>query len=94
MLEIIEHYKTKLITAEEEISNLKRQKFLLEQDNKIKDKRYTALTEDKPEINTFNEEMNLADKLKRNIRELELEKEKNKSYELAIKGLEAKLRAG
>jgi hypothetical protein len=42
----------------------------LEQDNKLKDKRYTAITEDKPEHSTINQEMSMADKLKRNIREL------------------------
>ena len=36
LLEIIEHYKNKVMNAEEEIQNLKRQKHLLEQDTKPK----------------------------------------------------------
>ena len=93
LLQIIDHYKAKLITAEEEITNLKRQKYLLEQDVKVKDKRFTSMQAEKSEANTFTEEMNLSDKLKRNIRELQLEKERSKSFELAIKGLEAKLKS-
>jgi hypothetical protein len=70
MLEIIDHYKVKLLTAEEEVTNLKRQKYLLEQDVKLKDKRFASLQEDKSEGANFNEELSLSDKLKRNIREL------------------------
>lgn len=40
LLEIIDHYKQKLITAEEEIANLKRQKQILEQDSKLKDRKF------------------------------------------------------
>lgn len=87
LLEIIDHYKTKLITAEEEITNLKRQKQILEQDVRLKDKKYDNLQEEKAEGNNAQEEFNLTEKLKRNIRELELEKERGKSLELAIRSL-------
>lgn len=40
LLEIIDHYKAKLITAEEEVTNLKRQKHILEQDIKLKDRKF------------------------------------------------------
>lgn len=40
LLEIIDHYKQKLITAEEEVTNLKRQKLILEQDSKLKDRKF------------------------------------------------------
>ena len=49
LLEIIDHYKAKLITAEEEIVNVKRQKALLEQDVKLKDRKYDALNDNKPQ---------------------------------------------
>lgn len=45
LLEIIDHYKKKLITAEEEITNLKRQKQILEQDSKLKDRKFENLNE-------------------------------------------------
>ena len=76
-----------MLTAEEEITNLKRQKHLLEQDVKLKDKRYTSMQADHSSANNNTEELNLSDKLKRSIRELELEKERSKSFELALKGL-------
>lgn len=40
LLEIIEHYKKKLVTSEEEVINLRRQKQILEQDIRLRDKRY------------------------------------------------------
>jgi hypothetical protein len=40
LLEIIDHYKNKMVTSEEEIANLKRKNHLLEQDLQLKDKKY------------------------------------------------------
>ena len=54
LLEIIDHYKGKLLTADEEITNLKRQKFLLEQDVKVKDKRFTSMQEENSAPSSFN----------------------------------------
>lgn len=39
LLEIIDSYKAKLATAEEEIQNLKRQKQLLDQDGRLKERK-------------------------------------------------------
>jgi hypothetical protein len=51
------------------------------------------LQEDKNDGGDFQEELNLSDKLKRSIRELELEKERAKFLEMAVKSLETKLRS-
>lgn len=51
------------------------------------------MQEDKNNGGDFQEELNLSDKLKRSIRELELEKERAKFLEMAVKSLETKLRS-
>ena len=53
---------------------MRRQKQILEQDLRLKDKRYDNLQEGKAGGNNAQEEFNLTEKFKRNIRELELEK--------------------
>ena len=92
LLEIIDLYKSKLITAEEEVINLKRQKELLEQDVIVRDKKIDNIQGSHDEGSSIKEEFNLVDKLKKNIRELELEKQRNKIMELAVKSLESKLK--
>ena len=93
LLEIIEHYKIKLMNADEEIQNLKRQKHLLEQDTKLKERKADQLLKDLENTSSGKQNTaNLQDQLKTNTKLLQIQKQRNKYNEADIKRLETKIR--